>query len=120
MNCVQLIGRLTKDPEIYGQKKSKVAKYTLAVDRDYTNKDGDREADFIRCTVFGKAAEFVETYLEKGVKIGITGRIQTGQYEDEDGNIKYTTDVIVYSHEFCQNKKDEDEGGREGRKGRRK
>ena len=118
MNCVQLIGRLTKDPEIYGQKKGKVAKYTLAVDRDYTNKDGDREADFIRCTVFGKAAEFVETYLEKGVKIGVTGRIQTGQYEDEDGNIKYTTDVIVYSHEFCQSKKDEDEGST--KKGRRK
>ena len=69
MNCVQLIGRLTKDPEIYGNKDKKVAKYTLAVDRAYTNEDGDRETDYIRCTVFGKAAEFVETYLEKGIKI---------------------------------------------------
>lgn len=115
MNCVQLIGRLTKDPEIYGKKDKKVAKYTLAVDRAYTNEDGDREADFIRCTAFGRTAEFVETYLEKGVKIGVTGRIQTGQYEDEDGNVKYTTDVIVNSHEFCQSKKEED-----SRKGRRR
>lgn len=112
MNCVQLIGRLTKDPEIYG----KVAKYTLAVDRAYTNEDGDREADYIRCTVFGKAAEFVETYLEKGVKIGVTGHIQTGKYEDEDGNVKYTTDVIVSNHEFCQSKKDEDSDNRKGRR----
>ena len=116
MNCVQLIGRLTKDPEIYGKKDKKVAKYTLAVDRAYTNEDGDREADFIRCTVFGKAAEFVETYLEKGVKIGVTGRIQTGQYEDEDGNVKYATDVIVANHEFCQSKKDEDSDSRKGRR----
>ena len=117
MNCVQLIGRLTKDPEIYGNKDKKVAKYTLAVDRAYTNEDGDRETDYIRCTVFGKAAEFVETYLEKGIKIGITGRIQTGQYEDADGNVKYTTDVIVNSHEFCQNKKeDKDEYNRKGRR----
>lgn len=116
MNCVQLIGRLTKDPEIYGKKDKKVAKYTLAVDRAYTNEDGDREADFIRCTAFGRTAEFVETYLEKGVKIGITGRIQTGQYEDEDGNMKYTTDVIVNSHEFCQSKKEEDSDSRKGRR----
>lgn len=116
MNCVQLIGRLTKDPEIYGKKDKKVAKYTLAVDRAYTNEDGNREADFIRCTVFGKAAEFVETYLSKGVKIGVTGRIQTGQYEDEYGNTIYTTDVIVNSHEFCQSKKEEDSDSRKGRK----
>lgn len=116
MNCVQLIGRLTKDPEIYDQKKGMVAKYTLAVDRAYTNEDGEREADFIRCTAFGKAAEFVETYLEKGVKIGITGRIQTGSYKDKDGETRYTTDVIVNSHEFCQSKKDEDEGNRKGRR----
>lgn len=109
MNCVQLIGRLTKDPEIYGKKNNKVAKYTLAVDRGYTNEDGERDADFIRCTVFGKAVQFVETYLEKGVKIGITGRIQTGQYEDNDGNTIYTTDVIVNSHEFCQSKKEDNQ-----------
>lgn len=116
MNCVQLIGRLTKDPEIYGNKDKKVAKYTLAVDRAYKNEDGERDADFIRCTAFGGAAEFVEIYLEKGVKVGVTGRIQTGKYEDEDGNTKYTTDVIVNSHEFCQSKKDEDRDRRKGRR----
>lgn len=116
MNCVQLIGRLTKDPEIYGKKDKKVAKYTLAVDRAYTNEDGEREADFIRCIAFGRTAEFVETYLEKGVKIGVTGRIQTGRYEDEDGNMKYTTDVIVNSHEFCQSKKEDDSDNRKGRR----
>jgi single-strand DNA-binding protein len=103
MNKVCLIGRLTKDPKVDGYGKGKnagtVAKYTLAVDRDKDN------TDFIRCVAFGKGAEFAEEYLSKGMKIGITGEIRTGSYEDKDGNTVYTTEVLVNQHDFCESKK---------------
>lgn len=107
MNCVNLIGRLTSDPEIkeYGKKgdKKELAKFTLAVQRR-----GDKdEADFIRCTAFGATAELIGDYLTKGARIGVTGRIQTGKYEDDDGDTRYTTDVIVESVTFADSKKEE-------------
>lgn len=113
MNKVVLMGRLTKDPEVkYGkEEKSDVARYTLAVNRKYKSEDED--ADFIRCVVFGKAVEFVEKYLKKGMKISVVGRIQTGRYE-KDGETHYTTDVIVEEHEFAEPKKED--GGNSGRK----
>lgn len=102
MNRVTLIGRLTKDADVrYSTDGKCVAKYTLAVDR---YKDG---ADFIRCVAFGKAGEFAEKYLHKGMKIAIAGRIQTGSYQDKDGKTVYTTDVIVEEHEFCEKKGEE-------------
>jgi len=101
MNNVTLLGRLTKDPEIRtGNDDFIVATYTLAVDRPYLNKDGERDADFIRCQAFGRSAEFAETYLSKGMMIGIRGSIRTGSYENKDGDIVYTTDVIVENHYF--------------------
>lgn len=102
MNKVILIGRLVKDPDVrYSQNQKAIARYTLAVDR-MRKEDG---ADFIGCVAFGKAGEFVEKYLKKGTKIAVTGRINTGSYEDKEGKKIYTTDVIVESHEFCESNK---------------
>lgn len=105
MNKVQLIGRFTSDPEVKytGQDgKTAVAHFLLAVDRRY-KKEGDAEADFPRCVSFGKTAEFVEKYFRKGMKIGISGRLQTGSYE-KDGQKHFTTDVIVEECEFVEKK----------------
>ena len=102
MNSVALMGRLTKDPEIRQGETKKVARYTLAVDRD-GKKD---EADFIACVAFDKGAEFAENYLRKGMRIAVTGRIQTGNYTNKDGVKVYTTDVIVARQEFADSKKD--------------
>lgn len=106
MNKVGLIGRLTKDPEIrytQGQDAQCVARYTLAVDRRY-KKEGQPDADFIRCVAFGKNGEFAEKYLAKGMKIGVCGHIQTGSYQDTDGKTVYTTDIVVEEHDFCESK----------------
>ena len=106
MNKVILMGRLTRDPEVRrsGEDNSMVvARYTLAVDRR-VKKEGDNNADFINCVVFGKGAEFAEKYLTKGEKISVYGRIQTGSYTNKDGNKVYTTDVVVEEQEFCESK----------------
>lgn len=101
MNNVSLIGRLVRDPEIrtYGDD-GVIARYTLAVDRG----DKDHNADFINCICFGKTADFVDKYLFKGTKIAVTGRIQTGNYTNKEGQKVYTTDIIVNSHYFCESK----------------
>ena len=109
MNSVNLIGRLTSDPEIRNTKTQKgdkiaIATFTLAVARI-----GSEEADFIRCKVFGAGAEFAEKYLEKGQRIGVTGRIQTGRYEDDDEVTHFTTDVICDRITFADGKKAEEE-----------
>lgn len=106
MNKVILIGRLTSDPEVrysQAQEPIAIARYTLAVNRRFKN-DGDQEADFIRCVAFGKQGEFAEKHLHKGMKIAVTGRIQTGSYTDNDGKKVYTTDIVVEEHEFCESK----------------
>ena len=106
MNKVIEIGRLTKDPEIrYSQGASStcIARYTLAVDRKF-KQEGQPNADFINCIAFGKLGEFAEKYLHKGVKIAVTGRIQTGSYTNKDGQKVYTTDVVVEEQEFCESK----------------
>lgn len=96
MNHFVGIGRLTKDPEIryaQGDQGTKVASFTLAVDRKF-KKDGQPSADFIRCKAFGKTAEIVEQYAPKGKQVAITGEIQTGSYQKQDGTTVYTTDII--------------------------
>lgn len=103
MNKVDLTGRLTADAEVRYSNETAVARYTLAVDRKY-KKDGEPSADFIRCVTFGKNGEFAEKYLRKGMKIAISGRIQTGSYTKQDGQKVYTTDVVVEEHEFCESK----------------
>lgn len=105
MNRVILMGRLTRDPEArYTKDQMCVARYTLAVDRRGTAGNG-QAADFIGCVAFGKNGEFAEKYLQKGVKIVVTGRIQTGSYTNRDGQKVYTTDVIVEEQEFAESKK---------------
>lgn len=106
MNKVELIGRLTGDPSIrYGTDKNgnqfTAGEYSLAVDRR-----GSDEADFIRCKVFGKAAEFAEKWLKKGMKIAVVGRIVTASYTDRDGKKIYTTDINIEEQEFCESKKE--------------
>lgn len=106
MNKVILMGRLTRDPDVrYPQNEggSAFARYTLAVDRR-NKKDGEQTADFISCVVFGKGAEFAEKYLHKGTKIVVTGRIQTGKYQNKDGQTVYTTDVVAEEQEFAESK----------------
>lgn len=103
MNHVTLIGRLTRDPDIRcTQEQTLIARYTLAVDRGYKDKNGESQADFISCIAFNKPAEFAEKFLRQGVKIAIEGRIQTGSYTNRDGQKVYTTDIVVARHEFCE------------------
>ena len=107
MNKVILIGRLTRDPDVrYSQAEESVAvaRYTLAVNRRF-HRDGEQAADFVSCVAFGKQGEFAEKYLRQGIKIAITGRIQTGSYTNRDGQKVYTTDVIIESQEFVESKK---------------
>lgn len=107
MNSVHLIGRLTKDPEIYRKGDSAVAAFTLAVDRNY-KREGQPEADFIRCKGFGKTADIVDKFCGKGKQVGIQGRIQTGSYDDKDGKRTYTTDVIVDRLELLGSKQEKE------------
>ena len=106
MNKVIMMGRLTRDPETrYGQggAGTAVGSFSIAVDRRF-KREGDPDADFFDCTVFGKQAEFVEKYLKKGTKVVAIGRIQTGSYTNKDGQRVYTTDVIVEELEFAESK----------------
>lgn len=103
MNKANLIGRVVRDPDIRVGNEKTIAHYTLAVDRKY-GKKGEKEADFISCVAFGKGAEFAEKYLRKGMKIAVSGRIQTGSYQNKDGQTVYTTDVVVEEQEFCESK----------------
>ena len=114
MNKSILMGRLVADPEIrysQGAEPTCIARYRLAVDRKY-KKDGEQNADFINCVVFGKGAEFAEKYLHKGTKILAIGRIQTGSYTNNDGQKVYTTDVVVEEQEFVESKASQ--GGQQG------
>ena len=108
MNKVILMGRLTRDPEVrysQGDSSMAIARYTLAVDRRFRrNNDGEQTADFIGCVVFGKGAEFAESYFRQGLKVVVTGRIQTGSYTNKDGQKVYTTDVVVEDQEFAESK----------------
>lgn len=103
MNQVILIGRTTKDIEMRtAASGTTVANFTLAVDKF---SKGERSADFISCVAYNKTAELLNTYVSKGQKIGIVGRISTGSYQNKNGDKVYTTDVIVNEVEFLEPKK---------------
>ena len=112
MNKVILMGRLTRDPEVrysQGESSTAIARYTLAVDRRFRrNGDGEQNADFIGCVAFGRSAEFAEKYFRQGLKVIVTGRIQTGSYTNKDGQKVYTTDVVVEDQEFAESKASSD------------
>ena len=107
MNKVNLIGRLTADPEVrytQGDQQMCIASYRLAVERRGKKVEGQQNADFISIKAFGKGGEFAEKYLHKGMKVAVSGNIQTGSYANRDGQKVYTTDVIADEQEFCESK----------------
>ena len=115
MNNVQLVGRLTRDPEVrYSDGGSTVARFTLAVDRRF-HKEGQQDADFISCVAFGKTAEFIEKYFSKGMRMGLIGRIQTGSYTNQEGQKIYTTDVYTDNVEFVESKGSSESGQEDSR-----
>ncbi|ECK6853063.1 single-stranded DNA-binding protein [Listeria monocytogenes] len=105
MNRVVLVGRLTKDPDLrYTPAGAAVATFTLAVNRPFKNAQGEQEADFINCVVWRKPAENVANFLKKGSMAGVDGRIQTRNYEDNDGKRVFVTEVVAESVQFLEPK----------------
>ena len=114
MNRVILMGRLTRDPEVRyssGERSMAIARYTLAVDRRGRRSQGadgqEQTADFINCVAFDRAGEFAEKYFHQGMRVLVSGRIQTGSYTNKEGQRVYTTDVIVDDQEFADSKQGE-------------
>lgn len=105
MNKVFLIGRLTRDPELrYTGNNTAVASFSIAVNRNFTNQSGEREADFINVVVWRKQAENVKNYLTQGSQVAIDGRIQTRSYDDSEGKKRYVTEVVADNVEFLGSK----------------
>ena len=106
MNKVILVGRISSDIELrYTSNNIPVATFSLAVNRQHTNQNGEREADFINIVVWRKPAENVKDYMSKGSRIGVEGSIQTRSYEDNNGNKRYVTEVVSSNIEFLESKK---------------
>ena len=105
MNSVNLIGRLTNKPT-FGYTNNNIAytRFTLAVNRNFKNANGERQADFINCIAYRKTAELINQYTDKGDLLGVEGRIQTGSYTASDGSKKYTTDVVIENIYFLKSK----------------
>lgn len=104
-NHIELLGRLTKDPEIrYTPNQKVVATFTLAVDRPFKAENGQKEADFISCVVWGKPAELIGNSCAKGHRLFVEGRLQIRNFEGKDGQKRYVTEVIVSSFEFIERK----------------
>jgi len=105
MNKVVLVGRLTAKPELrYTGQNTALLRFTIAVNRPFTNSEGKREADFINVVAWRKQAETISKFFDKGNLIGIEGRLQTGSYDDKDGNKRYTMDVALENFEFIEGK----------------
>ncbi|KXF70042.1 single-stranded DNA-binding protein [Enterococcus faecalis] len=110
INNVTLIGRATKEPDLrYTANGIAVATFTLAVNRNYKNQNGDREADFINCVIWRKPAETFANYVRKGTLVGIVGRIQTRFYENQQGQRVYVTEVIVESFQLLESRSQAEE-----------
>ncbi len=105
LNRVVLVGRLTKDPDLrYTANGTAVANFTIAVNRPFSNQQGDREADFINCVIWRKPAENLANYMSKGSLIGVDGRIQTRSYDGQDGKRVYVTEVVADTVQFLESK----------------
>ncbi|MGX7014279.1 single-stranded DNA-binding protein [Vagococcus silagei] len=105
INNVVLVGRLTKDPELrFTSNGSAVATFTLAVNRNFTNQSGEREADFINCVIWRKPAETLANYARKGTLLGVTGRIQTRNYENQQGQRVYVTEVVCENFQLLESR----------------
>ncbi|WP_119325686.1 single-stranded DNA-binding protein [Companilactobacillus musae] len=107
INRAVLVGRLTRDPELrYTANGAAVASFTVAVNRQFTNSQGEREADFINCTIWRKAAENFANLMHKGTLVGIDGRLQTRNYENKQGNRVYVTEVVVDNFSLLESRTD--------------
>jgi len=116
MNKAVMVGRLTRAPEVrysQGENATAIGRYTVAVDRKF-KRDGDPTADFIPCVVFGRSAEFAEKYFRQGMRVAVSGRIQTGSYTNKDGIKVYTTELMVEDQEFAESKSETSNSGGKG------
>lgn len=105
MNSICLVGRLTKDVELrYTPSNVAVATFTLAVNRTFKNENGEREADFINCVMWRQQAENLANWAKKGALIGITGRIQTRSYDNQQGQRVYVTEVVAENFQLLESK----------------
>lgn len=115
LNSVTLVGRLTKDPELrYTPNNQAVATFSLAVNRNFKSQNGEREADFINCVIWRQQAENLANWAKKGDLIGITGRIQTRSYENQQGQRVYVTEVVAEQFQLLENRRDRDAGQSQG------
>ena len=115
INNTVLVGRLTKDPDLrYTSSGSAVATFTLAVNRNFTNANGNREADFINCVIWRKPAETLANYARKGTLLGVTGRIQTRTYDNQQGQRVYVTEVVCENFQLLENKSQNEQRATEG------
>lgn len=109
INRVVLVGRLTRDPELrYTANGAAVASFTVAVNRQFTNNQGEREADFINCVIWRKAAENFSNFTHKGSLVGVDGRVQTRSYENQQGNRVYVTEVVVENFSLLESRSESD------------
>jgi single-strand DNA-binding protein len=107
MNKIMLVGRLVRDPEVRSMSNgSQAANFTVAVNRNFKNKEGNYDADFLPCVAFRSQADFISKYFKKGSLIGIEGRVQTRNYDAQDGTKRYVTEVVVENIEFVGGKND--------------
>ncbi|MUV37928.1 Single-stranded DNA-binding protein [Lentibacillus sp. JNUCC-1] len=105
LNRVVLVGRLTKDPDLrYTQSGVAVANFTIAVNRPFSNQQGEREADFINCVVWRRPAENLANYMKKGNMVGVDGRVQTRTFEAQDGKTVFVTEIVADSVQFLEPK----------------
>lgn len=111
MNNANLVGRLTRPVDLrYTQTGIAYGSFTLAVNRKYKNKDGEREADFINCVIWKKGAELLANYTQKGSLIGVSGPIQTRSYDNQQGQRVYVTEVLVENFDFLESRKNDVDG----------
>jgi single-strand DNA-binding protein len=112
INNVVLVGRLTRDPELrYTANGAAVATFSLAVNRNFTNQSGEREADFINCVIWRKPAETLANYARKGTLLGVTGRIQTRNYENQQGQRVYVTEVVAENFQLLESRSSSERRG---------
>lgn len=110
LNRVILVGRITKDPELKKtQSNISVVSFTIAVNRQFTNDQGESQADFIQCVAWRKQAENMQQYVRKGALLGIDGRIQTRTYETQNGETRYITEVVCDSVQFLESRKQDNQ-----------
>lgn len=115
LNSVVLVGRLTKDAELrYTPNNQAVATFSLAVNRPFKNQNGDREADFINCVIWRQQAENLANWAKKGALIGITGRIQTRSYDNQQGQRVYVTEVVADNFQLLEFNKQNNQGQSQG------